>query len=58
LASNDVRVHFGLGNVDHYDSVTVDWPDGSVETFPGGAIDRLVVLNRGDGHRAAGEHQP
>jgi hypothetical protein len=55
LASNDLRVHFGLGNVDVYDSVTVDWPDGSIETFPGGVVDRLVVLNRGTGVLHAGE---
>jgi hypothetical protein len=51
LASNDVRVHFGLGNVDAYDSATIDWPDGTAERFPGGAVDRVVLLKRGTGEQ-------
>jgi hypothetical protein len=50
LASHDPRLHFGLGNVDRYDAVTVHWPDGSVETFSGGLVDRLVILERGTGN--------
>ncbi len=53
LSSHDVRVHIGLGNVDHYDSITVDWPrpGGDLEEFPGGAVDRSIVLERGQGTR-------
>lgn len=53
LASNDPRVHFGLGDAAKYDEIIVRWPDGpvntSTEVFPGGAVDRFVVLRRGEG---------
>jgi hypothetical protein len=31
LSQNDFRLHFGLGEVDRIDSVTVRWPGGAVE---------------------------
>jgi hypothetical protein len=55
LSSNDARVHFGLDAVDRVDSIQVKWPDGdsTEEIFPGGAMDRFVVLRRGEGKTAA-----
>jgi enediyne biosynthesis protein E4 len=53
LCSNDPRVHFGLGKADTIESVTVRWPDGTREAFPGGPADRLLTLTRG-----AGKEQP
>ena len=52
LCSGDPRVHFGLGTADQVDRITVHWPDGLAETFPGGAVDRALVLRRGEGRRA------
>jgi hypothetical protein len=51
LCSNDPRAHFGLGKADRVDAIHVQWPDGDLteEIFPGGAVDRLVELRRGDG---------
>jgi enediyne biosynthesis protein E4 len=49
LCSNDPRAHFGLGNVDRIDCIRVTWPDGVVEEFPGGAVDRRVNLRKGEG---------
>jgi hypothetical protein len=51
LCSNDPRAHFGLGLADRVDLIRVRWPDGDTaeEVFLGGAVDRLVVLSRGDG---------
>lgn len=49
LCSNDPRAHFGLGDAAKYDQIEVTWPDGAGEAFPGGAVDRLVVLERGSG---------
>jgi hypothetical protein len=49
LASNDPRLHFGLGPVEHYDRITVIWADGEEETFAGGPVDCRVVLRRGEG---------
>jgi hypothetical protein len=57
LASHDPRVHFGLGNADAVDALLVRWPDGVVERFPGGAVDRSVVLRRGEG-RTKTEAEP
>lgn len=49
LASNDPAVHFGLGTAAQFDAIEVLWPDGARETFPGGAVDRLIVLKKGEG---------
>jgi len=49
VGSNDPAVHFGLGPAATYDAVEILWPDGVKETFPGGAADRLVVLQTGQG---------
>lgn len=53
LASNDPRLHFGLGDATRIESIIVEWPDGPVERatekFPGGDIDQLIVLKRGQG---------
>ncbi len=51
LTSNDPRVHFGLGGVNHIDSLHVVWPDGSEEDYPGQAADRPIRVVRGQGAR-------
>ncbi|MHC4948772.1 MAG: CRTAC1 family protein [Planctomycetota bacterium] len=53
-AASDARVHFGLGDADTVDEVTVRWPGGPVETFgpfPAGAVH---ILRRGAGRVPAG----
>jgi enediyne biosynthesis protein E4 len=49
LCSNDPQAHFGLGELDHVDKITVTWPDGIEEVFPGGPVNRRVVLTKGQG---------
>jgi hypothetical protein len=49
LCSGDVRAHFGLGSARRFESIEVVWPDGSKETFAGGAADREVKLEKGKG---------
>ncbi len=49
LASNDPRVHVGLGDHAAYDEILVRWPDGLVERFGAGAADTEVELRRGSG---------
>ncbi|HEY7425943.1 MAG TPA: CRTAC1 family protein [Gemmataceae bacterium] len=49
LCSCDPRVHFGLGQAMHVDTITVDWPDGAQEIFPGVAVDGSVLLQKGEG---------
>lgn len=48
-ASHDTRVHFGLGDAEHYDRIEVRWPDGVLEAFPSGPTDRRLELRRGEG---------
>jgi hypothetical protein len=58
LASNDLRVHFGLGDVARYDRLTVLWPDGLYEEFPGGDANRQLTLRRGRGRILSGPDSP
>jgi enediyne biosynthesis protein E4 len=57
LVSNDPRAHFGLGAATAVDEVRVRWPDGSVESFPGGAADRIIELPRGGGTVVSAESE-
>jgi enediyne biosynthesis protein E4 len=47
LASNDPRVHIGLGQETVAREVVVRWPDGVRETFGDLPADRVAVLGRG-----------
>jgi enediyne biosynthesis protein E4 len=49
LCSNDPRAHFGLGSVTQVDAVDVTWPDGTHERFAPTAVDRVLLLRKGDG---------
>jgi hypothetical protein len=51
LASNDPRVHVGLGQEAGVRGVTVRWPDGAQERFGDFAAGKIVVLRRGGGTR-------
>ena len=51
LVSNDPRVLAGLGTDGEVTAVTVHWPDGAIESWPGAAAPagRYTVLVRGTG---------
>ncbi|MHC4947967.1 MAG: CRTAC1 family protein, partial [Planctomycetota bacterium] len=49
LSASEPTAHFGLGETDAVDEITVRWPDGTLEVFPGGPAERRVVLERGAG---------
>jgi len=51
LASNDPRVHAGLGQETVARSVTVRWPDGVSESFGDLPADRIATLRRGAGRQ-------
>ena len=51
LASNDPRVHVGLGKEAVARNVTVQWPDGSHEAFGDVRADQVAVLARGAGRK-------
>jgi enediyne biosynthesis protein E4 len=49
LASNDPRVHLGLGTTTSVDEIVVRWPTGGREAFGPFAADRVVTIARGKG---------
>jgi len=49
LSQNDLRVHFGLGGHAQVESVTVRWPDGTVEDFRDVGVDRIWKLRQSTG---------
>ncbi len=44
LSQNDMRLHFGLGDVKRVDSVTVRWICGHVETFKDIGTNQVLVI--------------
>ena len=42
------RLYFGLGQQPHIDSLTVTWPDGSVQPIANVPIDRLITVQWSD----------
>ncbi len=49
LSSNDMRVHFGLGEVNKVDQVVIHWPSGAVEKLGLPAVDRIYTITEGKG---------
>ena len=47
--ASDLRLHFGLGEIEQFDSIHVTWPDGDKESFPGGEANQFVTLTHGSG---------
>lgn len=53
LSSNSPITHFGLGPIDHIDTIEVIWPDATLESFSKIAVDQSLVLTKGEGTIAA-----
>jgi hypothetical protein len=51
ISSNDPRVHFGLGQIDHVDSINMTWPSGAPrkEQFVAAGVDRTIIVEHGKG---------
>jgi hypothetical protein len=49
LSSNDMRVHFGLGDVETVDGVEIHWPSGRIESLKLGGVDRILTVEEGKG---------
>ncbi|NNF16001.1 MAG: CRTAC1 family protein, partial [Gammaproteobacteria bacterium] len=49
LNSNDPRVHFGLADATHIDSIVVYWPGGDAEQWRNVEVDQFVALTEGAG---------
>ncbi len=50
-SSNDLRLHFGLGQETHLRGVLVLWPNGKLERFPAARVDAVAELVEGNGIR-------
>jgi hypothetical protein len=48
ISQGDFRVHFGLGKETKAD-VTIRWPQGKIETYPGVAANQWIVAQEGKG---------
>jgi enediyne biosynthesis protein E4 len=48
-SSNDMRLHFGLGNATKVDKVEVQWSDGQKETVELPGVDRYYAIEEGKG---------
>ncbi len=53
FSSADLTTHFGLGKAERIDRIAVRWPDGVIEHFDGGEVDRFRVVRRGEGRPPA-----
>ncbi len=49
LSSNDMRVHFGLGNSEIVDQAEIHWPSGNVEKLSLPFVDRIYTITEGKG---------
>ena len=49
LSSNDMRVHFGLGDSTQVDALEIHWPSGLVEKVSLPATDRIFTIEEGRG---------
>jgi hypothetical protein len=49
LSSNDLRLHFGLGNAKQIEKVEIRWPSGAVESVNIAKVDQVVYIEEGKG---------
>ncbi len=55
LSANDSRLHFGLGEADRVDRLTVQWPSGLLSDLEDVEINDFIVINEPEMTSAAGE---
>jgi hypothetical protein len=53
LSSNDLRVHFGLGDASSVEGVEIHWPSGDRESIKLPAPDRIYTVTEGKGVTSA-----
>jgi hypothetical protein len=53
LSSNDLRLHFGLGEATDAGTAEIHWPDGTKENLRLPAFDRIYTIEEGKGITAA-----
>lgn len=52
-SSSDLRLHFGLGQAEKIDLLTVRWPTGKTERFDPPGLDRFSTVTEGSGQKQA-----
>lgn len=58
LSSNDLRVHFGLGDSTDAGSAEIHWPSGARETIQLPAVDQIYTIEEGKGITKATDGKP
>jgi len=53
ISQNELRLHFGLGQAQKAEKVTIHWPSGLVETLTGLSANQFYVVREGHGIDAA-----
>ena len=49
LSSNDIRVHFGLGDAVRVEYVEIHWPSGAIQKVKIASIDRILTIEEDKG---------
>jgi hypothetical protein len=49
VSTNDLRLHFGLGDATSAVSAEIHWPSGAIETVKLAAVDRIYTIAEGHG---------
>jgi hypothetical protein len=49
ISSNDMRIHFGLGEAEKIDQLEIHWPSGRVEKETLPSLDRIYDIAEGEG---------
>ena len=49
ISQSDLRIHFGLGNVEKVDILEVRWPSGQIDTMQDVKVNQLVYVKEGQG---------
>ena len=47
LSSSDLEIHWGLGDFDHLDKLTIRWPSGEEQSFDNVAADQFLRITEG-----------
>ena len=48
-SASDPRLHFGVGESQRIDSISIHWPSGRLETLPGEDADQQLTIEEGKG---------
>ena len=49
ISQSDLRVHFGLGQVDEIKTLEIRWPSGVIDTLENLSVDQILTVQEGKG---------